>query len=61
MVDGRQNQAAKGGNIGRLSDGGPFLSAEVGVEHTGVRSLRKGNDGLGVGRSIHLKREEDPF
>jgi hypothetical protein len=61
MVDGCLNPAVKGGSIGLLSDGGSFLSAEVGVDHTGARSLRKDNNRLRVGRPIRLESWEDPF
>lgn len=62
MADGCLNPAVKGGgSIDLLSDGGSFLSAEAGVEHTGARSLREDNNRLRVGRPIHLESWEDPF
>jgi hypothetical protein len=61
MVDGDLNPAVNRGSVGLLSDGGSFLSAEVGVEHTEVRSLRKDNNRLWVGPPIHLESWEDPY
>ena len=61
MTGGCLNPAVKGGSIDLLSDDRSFLDAEVGVEHTGARSLRKDNDRLPVGRPIRLESWEDPF